>query len=115
MEIFHAERFACDSQFLFYESGVDFVTLEEQKGDQPKIDFDFEVEENVPVDRIIGQIILADPFSIGMKTLKHFTRFLLLLAALIPSLEYFFMFYSISTIVSELKDFRNSPYFSKIC
>ncbi|XP_066913775.1 uncharacterized protein [Clytia hemisphaerica] len=65
LEIFHAERFACHSQFLFYESGVDFVSLEEQKGDQPKIDFDFEVEENVPVERIIGEIILADPFSIG--------------------------------------------------
>lgn len=66
MDIFHAERFACNSEFLFYESGVEFVSEADQRGDKPRIDFYFEPHEDVHITSIIGEIIIADPFTIGL-------------------------------------------------
>ena len=47
------------------ESGVAFVSLDEQRGDQPRIDFYFESDEDIPVTSIVGEILIADPFTIG--------------------------------------------------
>ena len=64
-DIFHAERFACKSEFLFSESGISFVSQEEQLGDQPKIDFYFTQKENLPVTSMVGGITIGDVFSVG--------------------------------------------------
>ena len=65
-DIFHAERFACNSEFLFYESGVEFVSEADQRGDKPRIDFYFEPHEDDHITSIIGEIIIADPFTTGL-------------------------------------------------
>jgi len=64
LDIFHAERFSCKSEFLFFESGVEFVSIADQ-WEKPRIDYYFKPSENIPKTTIIGEILIADVFSMG--------------------------------------------------
>ena len=64
LDVFHAERFACKSEFLFIGSGVEFVSNADQ-WKKPRIDYYFKPNENIPTTTIIGEIMIADVFSTG--------------------------------------------------
>ena len=63
LEIFHAERFKCHSEFYFKESGIHFVNST-KKSDQ-KIDYFLNVDEDTQMNTTLTEVVIADAFSKG--------------------------------------------------
>ena len=79
MEVFHAERFSCHSEFLFQASGTTFISEEEQKSSKPPLDYVISLQEDIHVGKIVQEIIVSDAFSTGkwgfeLQTLEMFIR-----------------------------------------
>ena len=71
MDVFHAERFKCSSQYLFQASGVDFVSIAEQQTNKPRIDYFISESENSNVHTILADMLIADAFSKGKTLWDH--------------------------------------------
>ena len=67
IDLFLAERYQCDSVFLYQASGVDFVRQWESTN---PIDFMIDVSENLHVGGVIEEFEVADAFSTGPYTVE---------------------------------------------
>ena len=75
LEIFHAERFKCHSEFYFKESGIHFINSS-KRSDQ-KIDYFITVDEDTQVNTTLTEVVIADGFSKGEFTAKFLPKVLI--------------------------------------
>eukprot|EP00794_Sanderia_malayensis_P016720 gene16720-18414_t len=68
IELFHAERFQCSSEYFFQESGVSFLSLADQQATTPPVDFVVSLSEEIHLNAAVQDFIVADAFSTGPYT-----------------------------------------------
>nr|AXL14330.1 mega-thrombospondin [Nematostella vectensis] len=62
IELFLAERFSCDSEFLYQASGISFVT---SPSEALPLDYVLDVSESIHVGSVVQEFLVSDAFSTG--------------------------------------------------